>query len=865
MTRRMPSRPAGRLAPAPSILCALGLALPAATSAQDAPSEVERRILEESYTVPTAAIAEAALAPRWENVSASNLDPTGSFFVHTVSDGPASLPVFARPHLNLGALQIDPAADRYRRLTTRSAIGFHLISAEDGARTEVEVPRDARVSNATWSPDGMHLAFMAHYDEGTHIYVADRTGSSRRVTRDEILAVHVRDLQWTTTGEIVTVLPPENRGAMPTAPEVPATPMVRRTSTDENRLRTYFDLLENPHEKALVEYFSTGQLAVIDAESRRVTRIGEPAMIVGVDAAPDGSHFRVERFSGDFSYIVPTTSSATVEELWSRDGEMLAVLDEREAREGVQSDDDDAEGDEPEKREMAWHPGGGLVFLQMEPAPEESDEGMAADEEGDDEERGPRMDRVVHWTAPFGEADAEILYETSKRVTEFAFDAEGGMIFLTRGNGGGRNGGGNQTVHAVDLSAPDEEYLVLRRRADDEITEDPGTILRMTGPAGTSVVRTDSDGAHVYREGVQYFEDPMVDAPRPFVDRVEIRTGEVERVFQSSADRYERVAASIDRDMTEIVVTAEGPTDVPQLVRMRPDGSDARTLTSNVDHTPDITAAHRETLMIERPDGFTSMVEVTMPVGWRPGDPAPPAMFWFYPREYTEQEQYDRQTVARYNRNDFPNMGTRSMEILTRSGYAVVDPDLPIVGERDQPNDSYILDLRNTLATVIDSLDARGLADRTRLGLGGHSYGAFGTANAMVNTPFFKAGIAGDGNYNRSLTPAGFQREPRQLWEAEQIYIEMSPFFVADRLTGSLLLYHGMDDHNVGTHPDHSRRLFHALNVLGKDAALYMYPFEDHGPATRETILDLWARWTAWLDVHVKGEGASRPITEDGA
>jgi dipeptidyl aminopeptidase/acylaminoacyl peptidase len=217
--------------------------------------------------------------------------------------------------------------------------------------------------------------------------------------------------------------------------------------------------------------------------------------------------------------------------------------------------------------------------------------------------------------------------------------------------------------------------------------------------------------------------------------------------------------------------------------------------------------------------------------------------------------------VARFNRNEFPELRTRSMEIMALNGYAVVTPDLPIVGDPGQMNDNYVQDLRNTLSAVIDSLSARGLVDRARLGIGGHSYGAFGTVNAMVNTPFFKAGIAGDGNYNRSLTPAGFQSERRQLWEAEQIYIEMSPFFTADRLTGSLLMYHGMDDHNVGTHPDHSRRLFHALNVLGKDAALYMYPFEDHGPATRETLLDLWARWTAWLDLHVKGEPSRAPVS----
>ena len=192
------------------------------------------------------------------------------------------------------------------------------------------------------------------------------------------------------------------------------------------------------------------------------------------------------------------------------------------------------------------------------------------------------------------------------------------------------------------------------------------------------------------------------------------------------------------------------------------------------------------------------------------------------------------------------------MEFFVRLGYAVVEPDAPIVGPQGQMNNNYVNDLRNDLAAVIDELDRRALVDRTRLAIGGHSYGAFSTVNAMVHTPFFKAGIAGDGAYNRTLTPIGFQSERRDLWEARDVYLSMSPFLYANNLTGALLMYHGLADQNVGTDPTNSLRLYHALNGLGKTAALYLYPLEDHGPASKETLLDLWARWAAWLDKYVK-------------
>src|SRR5262249_48816782 len=144
-----------------------------------------------------------------------------------------------------------------------------------------------------------------------------------------------------------------------------------------------------------------------------------------------------------------------------------------------------------------------------------------------------------------------------------------------------------------------------------------------------------------------------------------------------------------------------------------------------------------------------------------------PALFWIYPREYTDQAAYNNSAgrgAATTNR--FAAPAPRSMTLLTLLGYAVVEPDIPIVGPAGRMNDNYIPDLRNRLGRVIGERDKKGTIDRARLACGGHSYGAFSTANALAHTPFFKAGIAGDGNYNRTLTPMSFQTERRHIWDA---------------------------------------------------------------------------------------------------
>jgi dipeptidyl aminopeptidase/acylaminoacyl peptidase len=427
--------------------------------------------------------------------------------------------------------------------------------------------------------------------------------------------------------------------------------------------------------------------------------------------------------------------------------------------------------------------------------------------------------------------------------------------------------GQNAIEFAVYLDEPAERHVLARYRSDD-VYANPGSIMSTRGGGGGGgggrgrggggrggrgggggPVQLSSDGTSVYFQGTVYDRNPNDVAPKTFIDKVAIKTGEKTRLFESDNNGvYERVSTPIDIEAGRFIVSRESPTEVEQNFLV--ENGQRKQLTQNQDYTPDITRAATERFTVERADGFTFRVTVTLPTDYQASAP-PPALFWFYPREFQDQESYDRPDRT-FNKNTFPNFGLRSMEYFVRLGYAVVEPDAPIVGQQGQMNNNYVHDLRNNMAAVIDELDRRKLADRNRLAIGGHSYGAFSAVNAMVHTPFFKAGIAGDGAYNRTLTPIGFQSERRDLWEAPNVYLGMSPFLYANNLTGALLMYHGMADQNVGTDPINSTRLYHALNGLGKTTALYLYPLEDHGPASKETLLDLWARWGAWLDKYVK-------------
>ncbi len=815
-------------------------------SAQDGPVHAE------GYLEPSDAVAEAVVAPWHENVALTDLGPDGVHFLHRQGVGLPALEDLARPHRNLAGLYVDTTADRHRDLTVRGHENLVLVDARDGSETEMELPEGARASGVSWSPDGDRLAFLASYEEDTHVYVADvATGRSERISPRPVLATRVRELHWSGDGGAVfTVLLPEDRGAEPSPDPVPETPMVRITTEEENRLRTFPTLFETPYDERLFEHYAIGQVVRLEVEGSSVEPIGDPALVEGLSVSPNGDHLRVETTTRPFSYIVPVSWFGEREAVWDLAGEELALLREEEVRKGV--DDEDEDPEEPEKRDIQWRPDGeGLSFLQKEHREEQGEDGEGpggprSQGQGDEE---PRVDRVMQWLPPFGADDLQVIHESENEMSRVRYDASGQAIFVTEEDGD------EEHLYAVFLDEPEERHTIYRHDPD-EWRDAPGDLELRSGPRGGEAVRISSDGAFVYLRGTRYHDDPYEDAPTPFLDRVKIRSGESERLFESSSEAYERVDAMLDDDGAEVVIRRESPADVPDSYRRNLGTGDEVRLTANEDHTSDITGARREAFDVHRNDGFTFRVEVVLPPDWD-GEPLP-AIFWHYPREYEDQDAYD-DFADRFNRNRFPQPGPRSAEIFVREGYAVVNPQFPIVGDPDRVNDNFVTDLRANWAAIIDAVDRRGYVDRSRIALGGHSYGGFGTIHALIQTPFFRAGIAGAPNSNRILTPLGFQRERRLLWDKRETYVEMSPIMWSERMEGALLVYHGADDQNVGTWPANSWRLFHALNGLGKTGAFYMYPYEGHGPGAEETLLDMWARWIEWMDHYVRRADLSEP------
>ena len=838
----------------------------------------------EGYIEPVADIAKLVTAPRHLVVSLANQSPDRKWFLREVTEGLPSVKTYGKEHRYFAGLQVDPKANRARILTARGATGLQLIDAHTGSQVNLEVPKGATVAAPAWSPDGKKVAYIANLDAGSFVFVADvATGKSVQVAKQPLLATLVTTIDWTADSKnVVAVFVPDVRRAQPKKPEIATGPLVRLwTDGAKAPERNYASLMDEPFDFDEFEYFITGQLGVIDVAKKAVRKVGVPVMLSSVDASPDGKYFRVSTVQKPFSYVVQYTSFGSRDAVWDAEGRMIAEISKRPLRFAGDTTGGGGFGGRGGaapggKKGLAWMPqGDGFYYIAQDSAVRGDSArpaGAATAPGGRGAAAGAgRPEKVVQWLPPFGAQDIKVLYQYTAPIANVVFSDDAQTLFVATNNAG------TGEIFAVKLSEPAKRMSIVRQRGwtpafvgggratgfaggggrgggDDSLSfyNNPGAMLTRRGAHGGEVAVVSAAG-EVFLKGTQYSRDFLANPPREFLDKVEMETGKKVRVFEGAKDAAETLGTLLDDDGTFAIVSRESPTAVPNSYLKDLKAGTLTQLTKNVDPAPEFTALQRKRLVVTRPDGIKFVVNVTLPANYTAGTRLP-GMFWFYPYEYTDQAGYDR-TLRTENVNRFVTSNPRTIEFLATQGYAVANFNPPIIGEANRMNDNYVSDLRMNLYTVIDELDRQGYIDRTKLGLGGHSYGAFSTVNAMVQTPFFKAGIAGDGMYNRTLTPTGFQSERRDLWSGQRTYLDMSPMLNADKLQGALLMYHSIEDQNAGTDPISSIRMMQALRANGKVASLFMYPYEDHGPVTRETLLDQWARWTTWLDLYVKNDG----------
>jgi dipeptidyl aminopeptidase/acylaminoacyl peptidase len=609
---------------------------------------------------------------------------------------------------------------------------------------------------------------------------------------------------------------------------VPTGPNIQETSGKAAPAATYEDMIKTAHDEALFEYYFTSQLASIDATTGRKVLIGKPAIFDSVTPSPSGDFLMVTKIKRPFSHLIPMNGFPQDIEVWSRAGEMAKKIADVPSREGVS-----LTGVQTGPRGIRWRPDQPATVLWVE-----------ALDKGDLRNKVPFRDQVMMLAAPFGGQPTEFA-KTEWRYQNVSF-TEKGVALLTETDRASRH------VRTWVIASEPKQ---LWDRKQDAAYENPGTpvIRRDSGAGGFGGGGFGGGGAGAIMQNGDFIfltgQGSSPEGDRPFIDRLNLKTFETTRLFRSDAKAYETVVAPLDEEGKAILTRYETQIDPPNYYVRDLSANTRKAVTDFKDPQPQLRSVTHQFVTYQRKDGVKLSATLYLPPGYKPGTRLPVIM-WAYPREFGDADSASQITGSP---NRFTTVTGYSHLFLLMSGYAIFDnPTMPIIGAGETANDTYVEQLVSDAQAAIDKVVDMGVGDRDRIGVGGHSYGAFMTANLLAHSRLFRAGFAESGAYNRSLTPFGFQSERRTFWEVPELYEKMSPFWYANQVKDPILLMHGEADDNSGTFPIQSERFYMALKGHGATVRYETLPFEAHGYAGRETLLHILAERINWFDKYVK-------------
>ena len=736
----------------------------------------------------------------------------------------------AEPMLRLASYRINPRNNgpANSRVTWLTGLSFQPVAG--GPAQAVSLPANSRFLSPGWSPDGRSVALLMDAPTGLELWVVDvASGSARKLTDARVNAASGGAFDWLPDSSgLVVRMTSQGRGPAPDVSRPPEGPIVEESFGRTAPARTYQDLLSNAGEEALFEYYFTSQLTLVPLAGQART-LGAAAVYLGSSVSPDGRYVLQTRVRRPYSYVVPAALFPADVLVTDMEGVVVHRVADLPLRDNIPTPFDSVA---PGPRSAQWRSDAPSTLVWVE-----------AQDGGDPRTPAEVRDRLFTLEAPFDSAPTPLIDLKDRFAGMVWGDADTALVVSRQFNSR------RETRYLVDPSNPGQERVLLERNYQDRYN-DPGSPVTEPNASGFPVMRFTADRTRVLMTGAGATRA----GEYPFLSSMDLVTGLMERIWTSADGVYESVVGILDEDGRRLVTRRETRNDPPNLF-VRDLDAEATPLTSFPDPAPQMAGVTKQLISYTRADGVQLSGTLYLPAGYDKDRDGPlPLVMWAYPAEFTDAAVAG-QVVDTANR--FTRPGGISHLFLLTQGYAVLDdPSMPIVGINGaEPNDTYIQQLTASAEAAVNAVVEMGVADRDRIAVGGHSYGAFMTANLLAHTDLFRTGIARSGAYNRTLTPFGFQAEQRTYWEAGDTYTEMSPFTFANRVNEPILLIHGEADDNSGTFPIQSERFYAALKGNGANVRYVVLPLEAHGYRARESVGHTQWEMTRWLDRYLRNAG----------
>jgi len=795
------------------------------------------------YEKPPQAILDVLNAPTTPLLSLSPARDVALLYTPMLYPPIADL---AQPMLRLAGVRINPAnngphgAFRFDR--------YLLKRIADGREMPVTLPPDAHLSAPMWSPDGRRFAFTNLNHTRVELWVGSaQTGSAQMIPGVRLNAALGTPCRWMPdSSSLLCLTVPAGRWPPPQANPIPTGPHIEESFGKAAPQPTFEDLLQNVFDEQLFDYYATAQVEMVrlpapmagskaSAGAEQPVPLGQPSIFRSVEPAPNGQHILVERLHHPYSYLVPFEDFPCEVEVWNRSGRVIYKVASLPLHETTPLG-----GVPVGPRDVSWQP----------TAPATLDWVEALDGGNPRKKITPR-DRVMRVDVAAlkaGDQPSE-WFKTEERFSGIEWGERGDLALVwdyVR----------NQQRRRGYFFDPKQADATMRKVWDLSVQErykNPGRPVMHPLPNGHAAMVEDGDD--IFLEGL----GASPEGNRPFLDRFDVKSLQSTRLFHSDEKSLESVVALLAPDGSKFLTRHETPTDPPNYF-IRTASGDATTFTHFPNRVPQLAGIKKELVKYQRPDGVGLSMTLYLPPDYKPGERRP-AVMWAYPFEFTSADLASQVTGSP---NTFTEIRGPSELFFLLDGYVILEnAAMPVVGDPETVNNTYVEQTVADAKAAIDKAADMGVIDPNRVGVGGHSYGAFMTANLLAHSDLFRAGVARSGAYNRTLTPFTFQSERRTLWEAPDVYLKMSPFMYADKIKAPILLIHGEADNNSGTFPIQSERMYRAIKGNGGSVRYVTLPEEAHGYAARESIEHVLWEMLTWFDRYVKNAAPLAPTGRD--
>lgn len=784
----------------------------------------QNAIADNDFKTPPKQLADLVDAPRQPSV---RISADKQWVAILARPGAKSIEELAQPEEKLAGLRINASIFAPSRSSGYTGIALKKVDGDEQVAIK-DLPA-GKIMSVNFSPNSQYLAFIVENKQGLTLWKYNlKTKKTKQVSKHTINAsLGGTQYRWKrdSTG-FYTRLTIAKASDKPQASKAKIQPVIQTTSGTKAAVRTYSNLLKTPYDEALFEFLTRSQLAEISLAGR-INKLGKAAMVKDFTLSPDGQYLLVSQVKKPFSYLVPARRFPEETQVWSVKGKLVTQVADLASGENIPKGFDSVrEG----RRNINWRSDVAATLVWAE-----------AQDGGSMQTDVEHHDYVYTWTAPF-KNDPKLFQKIERRFDDITWGNKNfAMISDWRFSD-------RQTRQwKFNPSQPNVKKTLFQERSYNDRYNDPGRFIKERNQFGINVIKTLDNNNSVYLTGTGASAEGNI----PFLNQYDFSAKKKINVWKSTAPYYERIVLVLNEQATKVMTLRESTTEQPNFF-VRDLSKNTLTQFTDFPHpTPAFVGVSKEKLKYKRKDGVELSGTLYLPADYDKSQGPLPTLIWAYPREYKDKKVAGQVSDSPY---EFVRVSYWGPMPHLAQGFAVFSgAKMPIVGfDGTLPNDTFREQLVSSAQAAVDVLVAKGVTDKDRIAIAGHSYGAFMVANLLAHSDLFKAGIARSGAYNRTLTPFGFQGEERSFWEGQSTYASMSPFFHAEKINEPMLMIHGKEDPNSGTFPMQSERMFAALKGLGGNARLVMLPHEQHGYRARESLLHMLWEQHQWLDKYVK-------------